>query len=114
MALVDAPPSPLTSPRRVSARRSLREGVLGGPFLSGLVVNGFKRSTERDLTGSADDVELLSEAVASSGSSMAVDRFVKDEAPKAVGAVNLVFPDWGVSAAATFSDSDVGNFGGNV
>ena len=112
MALVDAPPSPLTSPRRVSARRSLREGVLGG--LSGLVVNDFKRSTARDLTGAADDVELLSEAVASSGSSMAFDRFVKDEAPKAVDAVNLVFPDWGVSAAATFSDSDVGNFGGNV
>ena len=112
MALVDAPPSPLTSPRRVSARRSLREGVLGG--LSGLVVNDFKRSTARDLTGAADDVELLSEAVASSGSSMAVDRFVKGKAPKAVGAVNLVFPDWGVSAAATFSDSAVGNSDDNV
>ena len=113
MALVDAPPSPLTSPRRVSARRSLREGVLGG--LSGLVVNDFKRSTARTLTGAADDGELLSEAVASSGSSMAVDRFVKDEAAlKTVGAVNLVFPDWGVSAAATFSDSAVGNSDDNV
>ena len=44
--------------------------------LTGLVVNALNRPSARDVLGAADDAGVTSEAVASSGSSLAVDLFV--------------------------------------
>ncbi len=78
--------------------------------LTGLVVNALNRPSARDVLGAAD---VESEAVASSGSSVAVDLFVAGEAPKFVSDADLVFPGWDVSAVTTFGDSD-DDAGGNV